>query len=88
MAGRDAVVKQQIPALEEIRDLCEELDPEGAKRLTRYVPGGVIPTPTKRPAEYSLFITEAVLILARALQKRKGGRPRNVARHDEDTKPS
>jgi hypothetical protein len=83
MAASSIVNAQQRLALEEIRAICEELDPEAASQLNRYMPGNVMPNPDKRPAEHGLFMAEAMLILARAVRGKKRGRPKNVVFHDD-----
>jgi hypothetical protein len=84
MAATSVVVKHQRRALEEIGDIVEELDPEAAAKLNRFTPGGVMPSPNKRPEEANLFLAEAVLILARAVRGKKRGRPKNVVFHDKE----
>jgi hypothetical protein len=88
MAASSIVNAQQRLALEEIRDIVSELDPEAASQLNRYMPGNIMPNPDKRPAEHGLFMAEAMLILARAVKGKRRGRPKNVQWHDEESKAS
>lgn len=76
MTSTSIVYSQQREALEEIHEIVSELDPEGASRLTRFMPGGALPNTTRSRPEYDLYLLEALLILARAQKPRPRGRPR------------
>jgi hypothetical protein len=88
MTARGIVISEQRPALEELHAIAKELDPEAAAGLVRFIPGGVVPNPDKQAAEYNLFMTEVLLILARAVRGKKRGRKPNVQWHDEESKAS
>jgi hypothetical protein len=88
MAASSIVNAKQRLALEEIRAICEEIDPEAASQLNRYMPDRMMPNPDKRPAEHGLFVAECLLILARAVKGKRRGRPKNVQWRDEESKAS
>jgi hypothetical protein len=83
MTARGVVAAAQRPVLEEIRAICEQIDPEAAAQLGRYTPGGLLPSPIRRREEYDLFVSESLLILARAVRGKKRGRKPNVQFHEE-----
>jgi hypothetical protein len=88
MASRTVVATQQIPVLQEIRDIVAEFDPEAASQLTRFTPGGGVPNSLKQPVEYELYLSECLLILARKVQEldartpKRRGRPPKRAKGD------
>jgi hypothetical protein len=88
MAATSKIVEQELKALQEIHEIVKELDPEASKNLNRFMSGKVMPSPTKRPAEHRLFVTECLLIIARAVKGKKRGRKPNVVIHDKDSKAS
>jgi hypothetical protein len=83
MTSTSIVLGQQREALEEIHSIVAELDSEAAARLTRYVPGGALPTSTRSRAEYDLLVLESLLIIARAVKGKRRGRRRNIEFHEE-----
>jgi hypothetical protein len=88
MTARTVLIAKQCEALQEIRDICEEIDSEAAAELTRRIPDNAIPNPAKQPEEYGLFMAQVVLILARSIRPKKRARPRNVQWHHEESKAS
>jgi hypothetical protein len=82
MTARGVLISEQRPALEEIRAICEEIDPQGGAMLSRHTPGGAVPSSGKQREEYDLFVLESLLILARAVRGKKRGRKPNVQWHE------
>jgi hypothetical protein len=80
VASRTVLAEQQIPVLQEIRDICGQFDPEAASQLTRYTPGNVVPNSLKRREEFDLLLAGALLILARKLQEIDGRTPKRRGR--------
>jgi hypothetical protein len=88
VASSGVINAAEREVLLEILEICQEIDPQAASQLNRFMPDGMIPSPAKRPAEHSLFVSEAVLILARAVRGKKRGRKPNVQWHNEESKAS
>lgn len=83
MAATGVINAQNRLVLEEIKEILEDLNPEAAEGLNHFMPNRTMPSPDRRPAEYRLFLAEAVLILAKEAKRRRGGRPKNVTWHSE-----